>query len=84
MAGVPSTSVDRARLEEGVAVADLLVETGLLASKKEARRKIEQGGVSVNREPVADARASVSLADLDGEQILLTVGKKTHHRVVPA
>ena len=82
--GAPSTAVGRDRLEGGIAVADLLVETGLLPSKKEARRKIEQGGVSVNGEAVADTRATVTMANLDGEHIILTVGKKSHRRVVVA
>jgi tyrosyl-tRNA synthetase len=84
ISGAPSTAVGRERLESGIPLVDLLVETGLLPSKKEARRKIEQGGVSVNRAPVADPRATVSGGDLDGDAILLTVGKKSHHRVVLA
>lgn len=82
LSGAPTTTIARERLDGGVAVADLLVETGLLPSKKEARRKIEQGGVSVNRAVVVDARATVSSSSLDGDQILLTVGKKSHHRIV--
>jgi tyrosyl-tRNA synthetase len=82
LSNAPTTSVERQRLETGVALADLLVETGLLPSKKEARRKIEQGGVSVNRAPVSDPRATISAADLDGDHVLLSVGKKTHHRVI--
>ena len=84
LSNAPTTAIARDRLEAGVALADVLVETGLLPSKKEARRKIEQNGVSVNRTPVTDARAMLSVADVDGDHILLSVGKKTHHRVVPS
>lgn len=78
----PSTAVTRDRLEAGIAVADLLVETGMLPSKKEARRKIEQSGVSVNRSPISDPRATISASDLADDQIILSVGRKSHHRVV--
>ncbi len=80
----PSTAVDRERLDAGIAVADLLVETGMLPSKKEARRKIEQSGVSVNRSPISDPRATISTSDLADDQIILSVGRKSHHRVVVA
>lgn len=82
LSSAPATEVARDRLEAGLPLADLLVEAGLLPSKKEARRKIEQGGVSVNRAVVSDPRVTISTADLDGGHVLVSVGKKTHRRVV--
>jgi tyrosyl-tRNA synthetase len=80
----PTTELARVRLEDGVAVVDLLVETGLLPSKKEARRKIDEKGVRLNGVPVEDARARVTLGDLAGGHAILSVGKKSHHRIVAA
>ncbi|HEY0429535.1 MAG TPA: tyrosine--tRNA ligase [Pyrinomonadaceae bacterium] len=57
--------------------ADLLVETNLAASKGEARRLIEQGGVKVDGEKVSNAKAEVDLK----EEILLQVGKRKFLKV---
>lgn len=75
---VPSTVVERARLEGGVDIVDLLVETGLFKSKGEARRTIN--GVAVNSERVDDTR-SVTHADLLHERWVLLRRGKTYHLV---
>jgi tyrosyl-tRNA synthetase len=82
LSAAPTTEVARDRLAEGVAVVDLLVETGLVPSKKEARRKIDEGAVHVGDEKVSDARARVTLDRVEGDGLLLKVGKKSFHRVV--
>lgn len=58
-------------------LAELLVETKLAASKKEAKRLIEQGGVKVNTEKAADAGAEIDLK----QEVLLQVGKRKFLRV---
>jgi tyrosyl-tRNA synthetase len=80
-AAAPTTAVTRARVDEGLPLADLLVETGLLPSKKEARRKLEEGGVYVNDEKVTDARARLTSDAFASGHAMLRVGKKTYHRV---
>jgi tyrosyl-tRNA synthetase len=51
----------------------------MAASKSEARRLIEQGGVKLNDQPVHAVTATVSVADLDADGTArLTVGKKRH------
>jgi tyrosyl-tRNA synthetase len=52
-------------------LADLMIRTNLVASKKEAKRLIEQGGVKLNGEKVSNTNAEVDLKDV----ILLQVGK---------
>jgi tyrosyl-tRNA synthetase len=80
----PTTEIERARLDAGILVADLLVETGLLPSKKEARRKIEEGAVHVGSERVSDARARLTPEQFADGHAILKVGKKTFHRLVVA
>ena len=58
-------------------LADLLTETALAASKGEARRLIEQGGVKVGGEKVVNAKAAVDLK----EEVLLQVGKRKFLKV---
>jgi tyrosyl-tRNA synthetase len=52
---------------------DLLAETGLCASKGEARRLVDQGGVKVDGEKAGAANADITI---DGEDVLLQVGKR--------
>ena len=52
-------------------LADLMIQTNLVTSKKEAKRLIEQGGVKLNGERVSNTSAEVDLRDV----ILLQVGK---------
>ncbi len=60
-------------------LADLLVETALAASRGEAKRLIEQGGVRVNGEKAFSASAEISIAT--GDSILLQAGKLRFLRV---
>jgi len=82
---LPTTSVARGRLEAGIPPAELFTEVGLTPSRKEAKRLIEQGGLSVNDERIDSPERLVTLKDLgpDGG-MLLKAGKKRIHRVVAA
>ena len=82
LTGVPETTVPQVRLAAGVPVIDLLVETGLAASKSAARRLIQQGGASLNGTRLAQLEAVVTSADLHDGAMLLRAGKKHYHRVV--
>jgi tyrosyl-tRNA synthetase len=80
--GVPETTLARRRLEVGVSVVDLFVESGLAASKGAARRLIQQGGASLNGVRVGDVEGMVSSADVQDGALLLRAGKKRYHRVM--
>ena len=82
LTGVPQTTMPQMRLTAGVPVIDLLVETGLAASKSAARRLILQGGASLNGTRLAQLEAVVTSADLHDGALLLRAGKKHYHRVV--
>lgn len=74
--GLPTYTLDRG----GTPLAtDVIVALGMAASKSEARRLIEQGGVRLNDQPVAAATARISAADLPpGGTARISVGKKRH------
>ncbi|MCZ8149898.1 MAG: tyrosine--tRNA ligase, partial [Roseomonas sp.] len=59
-------------------VVDVLAEAKLVASKGEARRLIQQGGVRLNDASVADVAAQVTEADLRDGAAKLSLGKKKH------
>ena len=83
--GLPTIEIPRARLDEGVAVCDLMREAGLVKSNSEARRLIRGGGARINDEPVRDETGTVGPGDLTPEgAIKLSAGRKRHALVRPA
>ncbi len=80
-AGGAAEGLPTVMLESGaqLPVLDAVIALGMAASKSEARRLIDQGGVKLNDRPVQSATAVVSGADLDEQGTArLTVGKKRH------
>ncbi|MBI1197145.1 MAG: tyrosine--tRNA ligase [Phenylobacterium sp.] len=75
-ADLPTHEVARADLEAGVMLADLAVAAGLAASKGEARRLAQGGGLRVNDKAEADANRAVTAADLVDGVVKLAAGKK--------
>lgn len=82
--GVPRFTVSLEDLKAGVPVLDLLaVTTGVFPSKGEARKMIQGGGVSVNKEKLTDPAASIDAAALlGGKYIHIQKGKKNHYLLV--
>lgn len=79
---IPSTTLEATDITDGViGILDLMVKAGLAPSKKEARRLIEQGGVSANGEKVEDVNATFTPAQLEGDGLMIKKGKKVFHRV---
>ncbi len=65
--------------QQDVAIVEVVLALGMAASKSEARRLIEQGGVKLDDRLVALPTARVTAADLEsGEPLRLSVGKKRH------
>ena len=80
MEGVPQFEVPRAAIEEGTKLADLLTEVApVFPSKGEMRKMVQGGGVSVNKEKIADPYAPAT-ADmlLNDKYILVQKGKKNY------
>ena len=84
-ASLPRVAIDAERLTDGVSVIDAFVETGLAASKGEARRLIRGGGAKLNDSKITDEGLSISTQDLNADaQIKLSAGKKKHALIVTA
>ena len=79
---IPSTSVDKKQLEVGIPLLDLLMDCGLVASKSEGRRLIQQGGLSVNDERIEDVELKLNTNWLKEGKIILRKGKKVYHYIV--
>lgn len=82
--GVPTFTVAKADLEAGIPLLDLLaVNTGVFPSKGEARKMVQQGGVSINKEKVSDINAVIGTdALLNGKYILAQRGKKNYYLII--
>jgi tyrosyl-tRNA synthetase len=84
-ASMPTVSLERATFEAGYPVVDLFFDSGLCASKSDARRLVEQGGANVADSPVADIKALIQVSVLDAEgELILKAGKKKFVRVITA
>ena len=68
--------------DDKIGVLDLLVKTGLASSKGEARRLVQQGGISVDDEKVADIAATVEKGQFEKGHVILKKGKKVFHKVL--
>ncbi len=78
---MPATVLDAALLgENGIGILDLLVAAGLVPSKGEGRRLVQQGGVALDGEKVSDPMAIISRERLEAG-IVVKKGKKVYHKV---
>ncbi|MCA9866487.1 MAG: tyrosine--tRNA ligase [Anaerolineales bacterium] len=81
-AEAPSSELAKDMLSDGVTVVDLLVDTGLVSSKAEARRAIQGGGIYLNDERVADGARAIELSQaIDGRFLILRKGRRKYHLV---
>lgn len=78
----PEYEITADRLNNSLAIVDLLAETKLCSSKSEARKMIAGGGISLNGEKVADPALVLNKSDFKDNSILLRKGKKTFIKVV--
>ena len=65
----------------GMGILDVMATAGLAASKGEARRLVQQGGVSVNDVKVTDPATTLSEADFADGAAIIKKGKKVYHKI---
>ena len=80
---MPTSILTDAQFTDGqIGVMDLLVACGLAPSKGEARRLVQQGGVSVNDEKVGSIDCRFDRDQFTGEGLIIKKGKKVFHRAM--
>ncbi|WP_334305925.1 tyrosine--tRNA ligase [Chakrabartyella piscis] len=79
---VPSTEMDKADFAEGMDILTLLTTIGVVPSRSEARRAVQQGGVKLNEEPAKDVEMKITEATFKDGTLLVQKGKKVFHNVV--
>jgi tyrosyl-tRNA synthetase len=76
---VPSQTIPRTQLEQGMSIVDAVVLAGLAKSKGEARRTLENGGIYVNNRRCESVDKKLALDDLASESVIvLRSGKKSY------
>ncbi len=78
---MPTTAVEASSLDENgnIGVLELMLTAGMIKSKGEGRRLIQQGGVTVDDEKLTDSYACVSRAQLEGG-VIIKKGKKVFRK----
>lgn len=79
---IPSSEWAIQDLQTGISVVDLFVKSGLVSSKSDARRLIEQGGAYVNQRRIESHEEKIDMMDVNDGGLILRAGKKRYHRVI--
>lgn len=78
---MPTTALTADKLTDGaINILDLLVEAGLVPTKSEGRRLVQQGGISVYGEKVTDPKDMVTISG----EVIVKKGKKVFHKITLA
>ena len=82
-ADMPTAELSDEDFADGsIDILTLLHKSGLVASKSEGRRAVQQGGVAVDGEKVSDISATFAKADFEGEGKVVRKGKKNFRKVI--
>ena len=80
---MPTAELDSADFTDGkIDILTVLVKSGLVPSKSEARRAVQQGGVAMDGEKVEDIKAEYAAEVFAGEGSVLRRGKKNFRKVM--
>ena len=79
---MPEAKLTETDFQDGsIDIMGVLVKAGLCASRSEARRAVEQGGVTVADEKVTDIKTTYAPEQFDGDGLVVKRGKKNFKRV---
>ena len=82
-ANMPSTEIDDSDFTDGaIGILDVMVKAKLAPSKGEARRLVQQGGVSVNDEKVTDIAFALTKDSFADGFVVIKKGKKVFHKII--
>ncbi|HEY0067214.1 MAG TPA: tyrosine--tRNA ligase [Flavisolibacter sp.] len=84
MEGIVKVEIEKSRLASGIDVVSLLADTGVFPSRGEARKMIQNGGVSINRQKVATPQENISEEKLLHSKYLLIQKGKTNYFLLSA
>ncbi len=80
---MPSTELEESLVtDDGIGLIELLSATKLVPSKAEARRLIQQGGISIDDEKITDVNAVVAKDAFSKGYVVIKKGKKVYHKAI--
>ncbi|MFZ5942603.1 MAG: tyrosine--tRNA ligase [Bacillota bacterium] len=80
-ASIPYSELKKADLENGMDILTLLQEAGLIASKSEGRRLVQQGGIYLGEDRVEDFNIIVKEDIFQDGKVMIRKGKKIYHQI---
>jgi len=82
--GVPQVNISKSELEAGIALLDLLADkSNIFPSRGEARKLVQSGGVSINKQKVSDPNAIQTTTELlQNKYLLIQKGKKNYYLII--
>jgi len=81
-ADMPSVALAADDFKDGsIDIVSVLVKSGLVTSRNEGRRAVEQGGVAVDGEKITDVQTTIPEEKFDGEGVVVRRGKKNFRKV---
>ena len=79
MSNVPTVTITKEEI--GLPILDIMASTKILPSKKEGRRLIEQGGLTINGARVDDVKRTLNEEDFQDGAVLIKRGKKNYNKI---
>jgi len=79
---IPTTAYPASRFAEGIDIITMMCDAKLASSRSDARRTIQQGGVTVNNRKVENFDLILTDKDFEDGAILIKKGKKSYHRFI--
>ncbi|BCI60496.1 tyrosine--tRNA ligase [Solibaculum mannosilyticum] len=80
---MPSTQLEESDFTDGaIGIIDLLTRTGLVSSRGEARRLIDQGGISVDDQKASSVSDTIPVSQFEKGYVIVKKGKKVFHKAV--
>ncbi|AQS11865.1 tyrosine--tRNA ligase [Clostridium saccharobutylicum] len=79
MSNVPTVTISKEEI--GLPILDIMASTKIVPSKKEGRRLIEQGGLSINGDKVKDVKRLLTEEDFVDGSVLIKRGKKNYNKI---
>ena len=84
--GVPENidvyELNKSSIDNGILITDLLVKSGIVSSKSEGKRMIEQNGISINGIKETNSSKMITINDFVDNEIIIQKGKKSFKKVV--
>ncbi|MCL2664840.1 MAG: tyrosine--tRNA ligase [Defluviitaleaceae bacterium] len=79
---MPFTEITASELSGGINIVMLLEKAALIESRSDARRLIQQGGITAGGKKITDFEHKINESDFNGGELIIQKGKKIFHRII--